>query len=72
MRCSLKLACYDQAKQLVLGTGVMGDNVLTHFLSSFIAVSIMVVFDFALTLGVRLVFSCAGFFFHADDLQRHM
>uniref|UniRef100_A0A8C5BVY8 Solute carrier family 25 member 10b n=1 Tax=Gadus morhua TaxID=8049 RepID=A0A8C5BVY8_GADMO len=32
-----QLACYDQAKQLVLGTGVMGDNVLTHFLSSFIA-----------------------------------
>lgn len=33
----LQLACYDQAKQLVLGTGVMGDNILTHFLSSFIA-----------------------------------
>ncbi|MEQ2215390.1 hypothetical protein XENOCAPTIV_000495 [Xenoophorus captivus] len=32
-----KLACYDQAKQLVLGTGVLGDNMLTHFLSSFIA-----------------------------------
>ncbi|XP_024115622.1 mitochondrial dicarboxylate carrier isoform X1 [Oryzias melastigma] len=34
-----QLACYDQAKQLVLGTGMMGDNILTHFLSSFIAVS---------------------------------
>lgn len=34
-----QLACYDQAKQLVLGTGLMGDNILTHFLSSFIAVS---------------------------------
>uniref|UniRef100_A0A8C9WR91 Mitochondrial dicarboxylate carrier n=1 Tax=Sander lucioperca TaxID=283035 RepID=A0A8C9WR91_SANLU len=33
-----QLACYDQAKQLVLGTGIMGDNILTHFLSSFIAV----------------------------------
>uniref|UniRef100_A0A8C1RUZ4 Mitochondrial dicarboxylate carrier n=2 Tax=Cyprinus carpio TaxID=7962 RepID=A0A8C1RUZ4_CYPCA len=32
-----QLACYDQAKQLVLGTGLMGDNILTHFLSSFIA-----------------------------------
>uniref|UniRef100_A0A672Z8P3 Mitochondrial dicarboxylate carrier n=1 Tax=Sphaeramia orbicularis TaxID=375764 RepID=A0A672Z8P3_9TELE len=32
-----QLACYDQAKQLVLGTGIMGDNILTHFLSSFIA-----------------------------------
>lgn len=32
-----QLACYDQAKQLVLGTGVMGDNILTHFLSSFLA-----------------------------------
>uniref|UniRef100_A0AAR2K397 Mitochondrial dicarboxylate carrier n=1 Tax=Pygocentrus nattereri TaxID=42514 RepID=A0AAR2K397_PYGNA len=32
-----QLACYDQAKQLVLSTGVMGDNILTHFLSSFIA-----------------------------------
>ncbi|KAM9770615.1 mitochondrial dicarboxylate carrier isoform 1-T1 [Menidia menidia] len=32
-----QLACYDQAKQLVLGTGMMGDNILTHFLSSFIA-----------------------------------
>lgn len=35
-----QLACYDQAKQLVLGTGFMGDNMLTHFLSSFIAVRI--------------------------------
>ncbi len=35
-----QLACYDQAKQLVLGTGLMGDNIITHFLSSFIAVSI--------------------------------
>uniref|UniRef100_A0A3P9A3S4 Mitochondrial dicarboxylate carrier n=1 Tax=Esox lucius TaxID=8010 RepID=A0A3P9A3S4_ESOLU len=32
-----QLACYDQAKQLVLSSGVMGDNILTHFLSSFIA-----------------------------------
>ncbi|XP_053471641.1 mitochondrial dicarboxylate carrier isoform X3 [Ictalurus furcatus] len=32
-----QLACYDQAKQLVLATGFLGDNVLTHFLSSFIA-----------------------------------
>lgn len=32
-----QLACYDQAKQLVLGTGILGDNILTHFLSSFIA-----------------------------------
>uniref|UniRef100_A0A8C9WA05 Mitochondrial dicarboxylate carrier n=2 Tax=Scleropages formosus TaxID=113540 RepID=A0A8C9WA05_SCLFO len=32
-----QLSCYDQAKQLVLGTGVMTDNVLTHFLASLIA-----------------------------------
>uniref|UniRef100_A0AAZ3RFY8 Mitochondrial dicarboxylate carrier n=1 Tax=Oncorhynchus tshawytscha TaxID=74940 RepID=A0AAZ3RFY8_ONCTS len=32
-----QLACYDQAKQLVLSSGFMGDNILTHFLSSFIA-----------------------------------
>ncbi|KAM7418862.1 hypothetical protein PAMA_016135 [Pampus argenteus] len=32
-----QLACYDQAKQFVLGTGMMGDNIFTHFLSSFIA-----------------------------------
>ncbi|KAJ8246299.1 hypothetical protein GJAV_G00266030 [Gymnothorax javanicus] len=32
-----QLACYDQAKQLVLGTGFMSDNIFTHFLSSFIA-----------------------------------
>ncbi|KAF7650818.1 hypothetical protein LDENG_00120240 [Lucifuga dentata] len=32
-----QLACYDQAKQLVLGTGMMGDTIFTHFLSSFIA-----------------------------------
>ncbi|XP_068607291.1 mitochondrial dicarboxylate carrier [Brachionichthys hirsutus] len=32
-----QLAGYDQAKQLVLGTGIMGDNILTHFLSSLIA-----------------------------------
>ncbi|KAJ8283511.1 hypothetical protein COCON_G00023610 [Conger conger] len=32
-----QLSCYDQAKQLVLGTGLMSDNIFTHFLSSFIA-----------------------------------
>ncbi|XP_065119192.1 mitochondrial dicarboxylate carrier [Paramisgurnus dabryanus] len=32
-----QLSCYDQAKQLVLGTGVMTDNIFTHFLASFIA-----------------------------------
>lgn len=36
---SLQLSCYDQAKQLVLATGLLSDNVFTHFLSSFIAVS---------------------------------
>ncbi|XP_025027617.1 mitochondrial dicarboxylate carrier [Python bivittatus] len=34
---SLQLACYDQAKQLVLGTGLLADNIFTHFLASFIA-----------------------------------
>ncbi|XP_028842715.1 mitochondrial dicarboxylate carrier [Denticeps clupeoides] len=32
-----QLPCYDQAKQLILSTGVMTDNVLTHFLASLIA-----------------------------------
>nr|XP_055041922.1 mitochondrial dicarboxylate carrier [Misgurnus anguillicaudatus] len=32
-----QLSCYDQAKQLVLGTGVMTDNIFTHFLASIIA-----------------------------------
>ncbi|XP_074016316.1 mitochondrial dicarboxylate carrier [Numenius arquata] len=32
-----QLACYDQAKQLVLTTGLLSDNVFTHFLASFIA-----------------------------------
>ncbi|XP_072414906.1 mitochondrial dicarboxylate carrier isoform X2 [Chiloscyllium punctatum] len=32
-----QLACYDQAKQLVLNTGFLSDNICTHFLSSFIA-----------------------------------
>nr|DBA27555.1 TPA: hypothetical protein GDO54_008030 [Pyxicephalus adspersus] len=32
-----QLACYDQAKQLVLNTGVMSDNIFTHFLASSIA-----------------------------------
>ncbi|XP_028674202.1 mitochondrial dicarboxylate carrier [Erpetoichthys calabaricus] len=32
-----QLACYDQAKQLVLSTGFLSDNIFTHFLSSFIA-----------------------------------
>ncbi|XP_034268769.1 mitochondrial dicarboxylate carrier [Pantherophis guttatus] len=32
-----QLACYDQAKQLVLGTGLLTDNIFTHFLASFIA-----------------------------------
>ncbi|NXB00334.1 DIC protein, partial [Cnemophilus loriae] len=32
-----QLSCYDQAKQLVLATGLLSDNVVTHFLSSFIA-----------------------------------
>lgn len=40
--CSLsyvQLSCYDQAKQLVLSTGYLSDNIFTHFVSSFIAVS---------------------------------
>ncbi|NXQ79561.1 DIC protein, partial [Nyctibius grandis] len=32
-----QLSCYDQAKQLVLTTGLLSDNVFTHFLASFIA-----------------------------------
>lgn len=32
-----QLACYDQAKQLVLSTGFLSDNIFTHFLSSVIA-----------------------------------
>ncbi|XP_059509841.1 mitochondrial dicarboxylate carrier [Stegostoma tigrinum] len=32
-----QLACYDQAKQLVLNTGFLSDNIVAHFLSSFIA-----------------------------------
>lgn len=36
---SLQLSCYDQAKQLVLTTGLLSDNIFTHFLASFIAVS---------------------------------
>lgn len=35
---SLQLSCYDQAKQLVLSTGYLSDNIFTHFVSSFIAV----------------------------------
>lgn len=38
--CScVQLSCYDQAKQLVLSTGHLSDNILTHFISSVIAVS---------------------------------
>ncbi|KAL0595744.1 Mitochondrial dicarboxylate carrier [Plecturocebus cupreus] len=32
-----QLSCYDQAKQLVLSTGYLADNIFTHFLASFIA-----------------------------------
>ncbi|NWW98455.1 DIC protein, partial [Caloenas nicobarica] len=32
-----QLSCYDQTKQLVLATGFLSDNILTHFLASFIA-----------------------------------
>ncbi|NXV45665.1 DIC protein, partial [Uria aalge] len=32
-----QLACYDQSKQLVLSTGLLSDNIFTHFLASFIA-----------------------------------
>ncbi|KAL2101623.1 hypothetical protein ACEWY4_003384 [Coilia grayii] len=32
-----QLSCYDQVKQLVLGTGLMTDNLVTHFLASLIA-----------------------------------
>lgn len=35
----VQLSCYDQAKQLVLSTGYLSDNIFTHFVSSFIAVS---------------------------------
>lgn len=34
-----QLSFYDQVKVILLGTGVFGDNVLTHFLSSLSAVS---------------------------------
>ncbi|XP_041072781.1 mitochondrial dicarboxylate carrier [Carcharodon carcharias] len=34
---SSALACYDQAKQLILHTGFMSDNIFAHFLSSFVA-----------------------------------
>lgn len=34
-----QLSCYDQAKQLVLGTGYLSDGIFTHFVASFIAVS---------------------------------
>ncbi|XP_047428144.1 mitochondrial dicarboxylate carrier isoform X2 [Mugil cephalus] len=33
----LYLSCYDQSKQLVLATGYLADNTLTHFLSSVFA-----------------------------------
>uniref|UniRef100_A0A7N4P5P7 Mitochondrial dicarboxylate carrier n=1 Tax=Sarcophilus harrisii TaxID=9305 RepID=A0A7N4P5P7_SARHA len=32
-----QLSCYDQVKQLVLGTEMISDNIFAHFLSSFIA-----------------------------------
>uniref|UniRef100_A0A8D0EXS1 Mitochondrial dicarboxylate carrier n=1 Tax=Strix occidentalis caurina TaxID=311401 RepID=A0A8D0EXS1_STROC len=32
-----QLSCYDQSKQLVLATGLLSDNIFTHFLASFIA-----------------------------------
>ncbi|KAF7659951.1 hypothetical protein LDENG_00290690, partial [Lucifuga dentata] len=32
-----QLSCYDQSKQLVLATGYMTDNILTHFLASVFA-----------------------------------
>ncbi|XP_061567529.1 mitochondrial dicarboxylate carrier [Cololabis saira] len=32
-----QLACYDQSKQLVLATGYLTDNILTHFLASVFA-----------------------------------
>lgn len=32
-----QVACYDQAKQLLLTTGVFKDNIITHFTASFIA-----------------------------------
>ncbi|XP_046894553.1 mitochondrial dicarboxylate carrier isoform X1 [Hypomesus transpacificus] len=32
-----QLACYDQSKQLVLATGAMTDNILTHFVASLFA-----------------------------------
>lgn len=49
---SLQLSCYDQAKQLVLATGLLSDNIFTHFLSSFIAVSRAGVWGAELSLGL--------------------
>lgn len=49
---SLQLSCYDQAKQLVLATGLLSDNIFTHFLSSFIAVSRAGVWGAELGLGL--------------------
>ena len=33
-----QIACYDQAKMILLATGIFKDNILTHFLSSLTAV----------------------------------
>lgn len=51
---SLQLSCYDQAKQLVLATGFLSDNIFTHFLSSFIAVSGAGVWGQSWGLGAEL------------------
>lgn len=48
---SPQLSCYDQAKQLVLTTGLLSDNIFTHFLASFIAVSRAGYGEVALELG---------------------
>ena len=37
----LQIAFYEQAKQILLGTGYFRDNTVTHFSASFMAVSVM-------------------------------
>lgn len=53
---STQLSCYDQSKQLVLASGYLADNILTHFLASVIAV-----YDSPLSLYSIYIYSIITF-----------
>ncbi|XP_008574525.1 PREDICTED: mitochondrial dicarboxylate carrier isoform X3 [Galeopterus variegatus] len=77
-----QLSCYDQAKQLVLSTGFLSDNIFTHFIASFIAgvlhcametakLGPLAFFKGLFPAGIRLVPHTVLTFMFLEQLRKH-